>query len=378
VPLRSFLAAYVTLCLQYYERFLQLFPSHEDVKKWVLLILADEVVNIHQKILHNMSICDLESIGFLFCDKVALDSVRLWLPHFILFDILVHSPEPKIIPARVIGHVGAQYRWDDFEVLDGYLTAAFMQYNVGRRVPLRCFFRNDGLYAQSAVRDLEIDIPNLPSFAVEEESNWCVHDTKSAVPFMSSIALLGDRTIPQDYMGAVVRCAKNNPTIDSRQTLRLANGGLLKILKQFKYSEPGTGEVSCPEVRRWRDEAFSQWNPNFGSPMYRLLFVFITNRRVTGDIQRLVDTCADLVVVDDSVIRNYLPRSLAHLVAFIDNSRVFWVQCDTCKQWRMIPLDYSQEQAQAIRSLSTWTCADAPPSWSVFSCIPKTHKRARG
>jgi len=198
---------------------------------------------------------------------------------------------------------------------------------------------------------------------VEEEQFRFVKTTTEVVADSKSITLADGRICDADDPSVVFLCAANNATVDSRQSFRRPmDNGLLKLVKQFKFSDPTshTG-VSLDFVRDWHRQCVLQFKEI--SKRCTIIFVLVTNRRVTGtseELQTFLDGHQDVIVVDQSLMDSYIPLSLRHLVLDLDFDD--WVQCETCAEWRQVPMEHRESVFRASR----WTCRNA--TWTIFSC----------
>jgi len=162
---------------------------------------------------------------------------------------------------------------------------------------------------------------------------------------------------------SVLLCATNNPGIDVRLWLDQPNGRRMVVLEQAKHSElEASTTVSVNFIEKWRAERDTEWKEAFDSST-DVVYLFFTNRLVTGDVDALCSTYPDLAVVSSRSITQFLSPTLSHLVSAFDQDTDNWIGCDACKSWRKVP-DSTDFKALAARQ--SWTCAEA--SWKSFIC----------
>jgi len=113
---------------------------------------------------------------------------------------------------------------------------------------------------------------------------------------------------------SVFLCAKNTALFDGRFVCQPVNTASKPVLFMYqdKHSEETTqrGTVTTSIIQSWYAKAVSAM-VNF-SKTFDVVYLYVTNRRLTAEPAALIDSCAQLLLVTREQLSLYLSPTLAH------------------------------------------------------------------
>jgi hypothetical protein len=117
-------------------------------------------------------------------------------------------------------------------------------------------------------------------------------------------------------MGSVLKCKTNNPLVDIRSVYGSnQEGNPIMIVKQMKHSQKGSEEtVPWVEISQWFKETQTKMTQLKYNTHYNIVYVFITNRRITN-MPKTIDL--GLAVVSHENLSQYFGQSVALLAQLV-------------------------------------------------------------
>lgn len=88
--------------------------------------------------------------------------------------------------------------------------------------------------------------------------------------------------------------------------------------------------LTVNQIIEWRNKTAAAWQTS----KFRVIYVFITNRIINGNLHRLTEI-EDLLVVYQGTLEQYLSPTLASLVRDLELDN--YVQCSGCHTWHVVP-----------------------------------------
>lgn len=265
-----------------------------------------------------ITVGDVENMGVIFCkefqesDGYTAGRFLISMPFCYIQRLnvrLISNGRQHAFPQSLLfspAH-GRSWHWQDFEKLQAHFQALLINL-LGhaekdpvayRALPL--FFR--GALAGSKAKSCQV-LPGKGDVGVFYEAEKFLSRVDGQVPFSTATVAEGKE---RDLTDGVFICAEGNALFDSRVAFQGVDKRLKLVMVQSKFSGLSTKkpEVLCSFVLEWYDKAKKSM-ALFSDKGVDVFYLFFTNRKLTGELDRLMEQCPSLLLISRDQLSGHL------------------------------------------------------------------------
>jgi hypothetical protein len=203
------------------------------------------------------------------------------------------------------------FYWQHFEALEQELERARVRsWRILKHDKIKVSeFLRGAKFTDIGVFNREMELP--PNQYLNEEDFQFALVSPAKVDLMNTKC--SNVTIP--LMGSVLKCKTNNPLVDIRSVYAGNRGKPIMIVKQMKHSQKGREETApWVEISLWFKQVQDKMVLLKYPHHYDVVYVFITNRRITN-MPKTIDL--GLAVVSHENLSQYFGQSVALLAQLV-------------------------------------------------------------